>query len=182
MATDINDLSDIHHMALRWSQVRSKKERTKPVNQVILNWLREATKEHDIPLLIEADGSRQTPLKAPSTHEPPIPDFTDTVIVVAGLSALGKPSLMNSSIAPKYFLNSVNYKSTNPSRQALTHFLVHPQGGLKNIPPTTRRIILLNQADTPELQSVGGGMARELLNHYDSVIVGHWNTNNISNI
>ena len=24
-------------------------------------------------------------------HEPPIPEFTDTVIVVAGLSALGKP-------------------------------------------------------------------------------------------
>ena len=46
---------------------------------------------HDLPLLIEADGSRQKPLKAPAEHEPAIPEFVDTVIVVAGLSGLGKP-------------------------------------------------------------------------------------------
>ncbi len=41
-------------------------------------------------LLIEADGSRQKALKAPNEHEPVIPEFTDAVIVVAGLSGLGK--------------------------------------------------------------------------------------------
>ncbi len=50
--------------------------------------------------------------------------------------------------------------------------LTHPQGGLKNIPEPARRIALLNQADTPALQSIGGSMARELLHHFDSVIVG----------
>ena len=50
--------------------------------------------------------------------------------------------------------------------------LTHPQGGLKNIPAHARRIAFLNQADTPELQSIGGSMARELLGHFDSVIVG----------
>ena len=43
------------------------------------------------PLIIEADGARKLPLKAPADHEPPIPYFVDTVITVIGLSGLGKP-------------------------------------------------------------------------------------------
>ncbi|MEJ5226079.1 MAG: selenium cofactor biosynthesis protein YqeC, partial [Anaerolineales bacterium] len=41
-------------------------------------------------LLIEADGARQKPLKAPAAHEPVIPEWVDCVVVVAGLSGLGK--------------------------------------------------------------------------------------------
>lgn len=47
--------------------------------------------EYNAPLLIEADGSRRHPVKAPAEHEPPIPDFVDTVVVTVGLSALGQP-------------------------------------------------------------------------------------------
>lgn len=53
--------------------------------------LHEICRERSLPMLIEADGSRRKPLKAPSDHEPPIPDFVKTVVVVAGLSALGQP-------------------------------------------------------------------------------------------
>jgi molybdenum cofactor cytidylyltransferase len=42
--------------------------------------------------------------------------------------------------------------------------------------------VLLNQADTPELQSMGGGMARELLEHFDSVIVGSLEQNSLRTI
>ena len=31
--------------------------------------------EHNLPLIIEADGSRQLPLKAPAEHEPAIPPW-----------------------------------------------------------------------------------------------------------
>src|SRR5690242_7127481 len=40
-------------------------------------------------LLIEADGSRQRPLKSPAGHEPVIPTWVDLVVVVAGMSGLG---------------------------------------------------------------------------------------------
>ena len=39
-------------------------------------------------VLVEADGSRGLPLKAPASHEPVIPPESDLVIAVAGLSAL----------------------------------------------------------------------------------------------
>lgn len=42
-------------------------------------------------LLIEADGSRQLPIKFPNATEPVLPPQTTRVIVVAGLSALGRP-------------------------------------------------------------------------------------------
>lgn len=42
-------------------------------------------------VLIEADGSRRLPIKYPNETEPVIPPGTDLVLLVAGLSALGKP-------------------------------------------------------------------------------------------
>lgn len=42
-------------------------------------------------LLIEADGSRRLPLKIPAAGEPVIPKCTDQVIIVEGLSGIGRP-------------------------------------------------------------------------------------------
>lgn len=42
-------------------------------------------------MLIEADGSRQKPLKIPADWEPAIPSFANVVISVVGLDCLGKP-------------------------------------------------------------------------------------------
>ena len=49
------------------------------------------SKDHNFSILIEADGARMLPLKAPGEHEPVIPGWVDAVIVLAGMSALGKP-------------------------------------------------------------------------------------------
>jgi probable selenium-dependent hydroxylase accessory protein YqeC len=42
-------------------------------------------------ILVEADGSKRLPLKAPNSTEPVLPDNTDIIVVVAGLSCLNKP-------------------------------------------------------------------------------------------
>ena len=57
------------------------------------------------------------------------------------------------------------------SPDALLRVLTHPQGGLKNIPAQARRMVLLNQADTPELQAQAKALARDLLAAYHSVII-----------
>ena len=69
-------------------------DRTKPVSLPVLHWLDEKSQNQNLALLIEADGSRQKPLKAPAAHEPPIPNFVDAVVVVAGMSA-GRRSVTN---------------------------------------------------------------------------------------
>lgn len=147
--------------------------RTKPVNERILYWLYEYSKKSNSPLLIEADGSRQKPLKAPAAHEPPIPPFTDIVVQVAGLSALGKPLDENRVHRAEIFSQTSGLAlGETIAPQAVTKALIHPKGGLKNIPTTAKRIALLNQADTPELRSIGGGMAKPLLQRFDSVVIG----------
>jgi probable selenium-dependent hydroxylase accessory protein YqeC len=42
-------------------------------------------------VLVEADGSRQLPLKAHASHEPVIPSVTNTVLVVIGIDGFGMP-------------------------------------------------------------------------------------------
>ena len=42
-------------------------------------------------VLVEADGSKQLPLKAHAPHEPVIPENANTVLVVIGIDGLGKP-------------------------------------------------------------------------------------------
>lgn len=42
-------------------------------------------------VLVEGDGSRRLPVKAPGSNEPVIPENSDLVLAVCGLSALGQP-------------------------------------------------------------------------------------------
>ena len=148
-------------------------DRTGPATDEILFWLRENSLLAGIPLLIEADGSHMHPLKAPAEHEPAIPGFSEAVVVVAGLSALGLPLNDEFVHRANIFSKLTGSPFNEPiTAEAVWKLLVHPQGGLKNIPDTARRIVVLNQADTPELQAVGGQIAGQLLNHYDSAVVG----------
>jgi molybdenum cofactor cytidylyltransferase len=134
--------------------------------------LKELVGLHDLPLLVEADGSRQKPLKAPAEHEPVIPGFVDTVIVVAGLRGLGKPLIKEYIHRPDIFASLSGLKINElVTGEALANVLTHAAGGLKNIPPDARRIALLNQSDNPELQAEGWTLAQSLLSSYDAVIV-----------
>jgi len=148
-------------------------DRATSVNENILYWLQTYVQEHAMTLLIEADGSRQKALKAPNEREPVIPEFTDAVIVVAGLSGLGTSLNEDDAHRPQLF-STLSGLSLNDSitPDALIRVLTHLNGGLKNIPPDARRIVFLNRADTLELQSIAGKMSTELLSHFDSIIVG----------
>jgi molybdenum cofactor cytidylyltransferase len=127
---------------------------------------------HQIPLLIEADGSRQLPLKAPADHEPPIPGFVDHVVVVAGLQGLGKPLTADWVHRPEIFAKLAGLQLGEIiTLQALIRVMTHPDGGLKNIPARARRIALLNQADTPESQAQATALIADLLSSYDSVVI-----------
>ncbi len=164
-------------------------DRTKGLDKHLMCRLRAVCNDHALPLLIESDGSRQHPLKAPAEHEPPIPEFVETVVVMAGLSGLGKPLTENyvhriGRYRHLIQLPSERVDGASSGEEIITpemvvKVLTHPDGGLKNIPTKARRVALLNQADTPELQSVGGKMTRDLLVAFDAVLVGSLKHSNI---
>jgi molybdenum cofactor cytidylyltransferase len=147
-------------------------DRTMGLNPDLCSWLREFCASHNLPLLIEADGSRQRPLKAPADLEPAIPEFIETVLVVAGLTGLGKPLTEEFVHRPEIFARLSGLKMGETiTLEAFSRELVNPAGGLKNIPLQARRIVLLNQADTLELRSQGKTLVEKLLPAYHSIII-----------
>jgi len=162
-------------------------DRTTGLDQPAVHWLHDFCQAHGLPLLIEADGSRQRPLKAPADSpassawdEPPIPDFVDLVVVVTGLSGLGQPISGEYVHRPEIFARLAGQAmGTTISPAALVRVLIHSSGGLKNIPSHARRLALLNQAGTPELQAQAKWMAADLLAAFHSVVIASLNQSQV---
>ncbi len=97
-------------------------------------------------VLVEADGSRRLPLKAPADHEPVLPPGTDLVVGVVGLSSLGRPLDGRTVHRPERFCEVSGCALGEPLTWdhvvALAH---HPQGLFKDAPGP--RVMLFNQAD-----------------------------------
>jgi molybdenum cofactor cytidylyltransferase len=109
-----------------------------------------AASDHFDVIIIEADGSRMRPLKAPAAHEPAIPGCTTLVVSVAGLDVLGQP-LTDDAV---HRASMVSHLSHIPPGQPVTAgtvaaVLCHPDGGLKNVPVQARVVPLLNKIDLP---------------------------------
>jgi probable selenium-dependent hydroxylase accessory protein YqeC len=99
-------------------------------------------------VLVEADGARLRPLKAPADHEPVIPTEADAVIALCGMDSLGQ-SIQAASHRPERvaaLLDKPLGAVVTPADAA--RVLLSPQGGRKNVGEKPFRCIL-NKADTP---------------------------------
>ncbi|MEZ4706390.1 MAG: selenium cofactor biosynthesis protein YqeC [Caldilineaceae bacterium] len=118
-------------------------------------------------LLVEADGSKRRPIKAPAAYEPVIPPSTTVLVTVMGLDAVGRPINAEFVHRPELLRqllddywpvsrsNIVEWKNfplgedehLTPSMAA--YLLQHAKGGAKGLPPQARHIVLLNKAESP---------------------------------
>ena len=115
-------------------------------------------------LIVEADGSRERPLKAPADHEPSIPPCATIVIPLAGLDVIGRALDTLHVHRPELVAELAQVSIGAPVTAAtVAAVLGHPQGGLKNVPPTAAVIPFLNKAETTEAQAAGAQVARLLL-------------------
>jgi molybdenum cofactor cytidylyltransferase len=137
-----------------------------------IHQLHEVCGYHALPLLIEADGARQKPLKAPAAHEPVIPEWVETVVVVAGLSGLNQ-ALTEATVhrAERFAALSGLEMGETIRVEALARVLSHLEGGLKGLPTEARRVLLLNQADTLQLQAQAGTLGEALLSTYSGAVI-----------
>lgn len=111
------------------------------------SWIPMLKKTYDI-LLVEADGSRGLPIKAPADYEPVVPPDADAVLGVVGLDCLGRPMDERTVHRPELF--GPLTKCLPGQAIELSHIrslIIHPQGLFKGSPAGALRIILLNKAD-----------------------------------
>jgi molybdenum cofactor cytidylyltransferase len=145
----------------------------------LLNQVYRLSESYHISLLIEADGSKTRPLKAPANHEPVIPGFINTVVVVAGLTGLTQPCSSEWVHRPEIFAKlSGLHPGDLISVDAIVKYLRNKGGGLKKIPSKARRVLLLNQADTISLQSQGREISDQLTQDYHSIVIASLNREN----
>jgi len=100
-------------------------------------------------ILIEADGSRRKPLKAPYPHEPVIPPETTLVVVVAGMDAVGQPFNADAVYNPESVVEHYGFPLEMPIQPAWVAQVVrHEEIGLQGVPEGARVVALLNKTST----------------------------------
>ncbi len=140
----------------------------------LLALVKQRCDELNLPLLIEADGSRRRPLKAPGEHEPAIPAWVNQVSVVVGLTGLGKRLDEETVFRSERFAALCAAEKGAPiTLDKLADYLLSSEGGLKNIPPDAACTVFFNQLDAQPLSvDIQQTYARRLLVGYDQVAWG----------
>lgn len=126
-------------------------------------------------VLVEADGSRMRPFKAPAEHEPVVPDSTTLLVPVFGMDVLGK-ALNDENVhrAERVAALAGISLGETVNAQAIVQVIAHPHGGLKNRPAHARVIPLINKVENDAQHSGAMEMAQHLLTYdaIDAVAIG----------
>lgn len=110
-------------------------------------WIRALSSYWDL-VLVEADGSKHLPVKAPAEHEPVIPELCDVVLGCVGLDCLGLSMDEHHVHRPALFGAVTGCGLGEPIRvRHLINLALHPQGLFKRSPQGARRLLFLNKAD-----------------------------------
>jgi molybdenum cofactor cytidylyltransferase len=165
------DFSELRQLVLITGEL-SADGRTHGLPPDLLEDIHKQAELYNISVLIEADGSRRLPVKAPADHEPAIPAWVDRVVVVAGLSALDLP-IQQVAHRPEQFAQLGGVSVTDAvSEESIVRVLTSDEGGLKNIPADARRYVLLNQVDDEKRAQTSRRMAKGLIEKFDAVLIG----------
>lgn len=97
-------------------------------------------------ILIEADGARQLPFKAPRSHEPIIPSSTSLVVPMAALDVVGQPLDDDHVYNAQAMIERYGYVSGERVKWPwIASILRDDELGLKSVPSAARVVALLNK-------------------------------------
>ena len=112
-------------------------------------------------IIVEADGAKRRPVKAPAGHEPVVPPGADLVAGFVGLGCLGLPMDESTVHRPERFGPVAGCEPGAPIRlEHLAALVRSPQGLFRGAPAGARRVLVLNQADACALDPAA--LLREL--------------------
>jgi len=115
-------------------------------------------------LIVEGDGSRMRPLKAPAPHEPVIPSSATLVVPIVGIQVLGRPLDERSVHRPEIVAALTGASLGEPvSAQMVAAVLGHRRGGAQHVPPGARIVPLINGVEDNERLEQARRIARHLL-------------------
>ncbi|PLX42949.1 MAG: putative selenium-dependent hydroxylase accessory protein YqeC [Deltaproteobacteria bacterium] len=115
-------------------------------------------------IVVEGDGSRRMPLKAPGDGEPVVPFMTSLFIAVVGLSALGATLDEDNVFRPHLAAKATGAKVGDTITTEMVSALLNaPEGLKKGLPAYARGLVALNQCDTDEEFRKADELAKKIL-------------------
>lgn len=124
-------------------------------------------------VLIEADGARMRPVKAPALHEPVIPEQTQMLAGCIGLDCLGKPLDERTAHRPE-LLSAISGQALGSpiTEKTLISLIKSGQGLFKAPNQEMKNILVLNKADTQTRIDQGKSLANGAVKMSDQVHTG----------
>lgn len=131
-----------------WIGTKAKKGKMSSVPELILAEI----ESWNVPLLVEADGARMLPLKVPGEQEPVLLPQTTHVFSVYGMDALDQKLEEICFRSEKAAELLGKQPEDQVTEEDIIKLACHEQGGRKGCPKQAEYIVVLNKADTKELQ------------------------------
>ena len=99
-------------------------------------------------VLVEADGAKMLPVKAPGDHEPVVPPETTLLVPVVGIDALSAPleTIAHRPYLLARLLDLSLHETLTPAHVA--HLLSSSDGALRNAPAQARIVPFINKVET----------------------------------
>lgn len=128
-------------------------------------------------ILVEADGARHLPLKAPAPHEPVVPLSSRWVVAVVGLDAIGRPLTDEWVFRSRLFAEIAGLALGSAiTEESVAAALVHENGIMKDCPAGALKYVFLNKAETEDRRLMGRQIAHilqeKVLRRPERVIIG----------
>ena len=120
-------------------------------------------------VVVEADGSRGMPLKAFGPHEPQVPSATGTIVLMAGLDAIGRPFTAEHVHRADVLADTLGMPLGGTVTSRIFVSAVRDQvARLRQRWPASRIVALLNKADSRNEEALGLQLADDLIGNHDT--------------
>lgn len=115
-------------------------------------WFTSGIADH---VVVEADGSRRKPFKAPYAYEPVIAEQTTMLVACIGAQALGQP-IAKSCHRSDAVIDIVGGSIDDPlTPAAAAQVLLSDAGSRKGLPPRAEFAVLIHQVDDDRAEAAG---------------------------
>jgi len=115
-------------------------------------------------ILVECDGAKHKPIKAPAAYEPVVPATATRAIGVIGLDAVGSPIEDACVHRLEQFCEVVQRRPGEMiDEQAVVDLIVSSQGLFKGVPDGCKKYVLLNKAEDARRKASAGNILISLL-------------------
>ncbi|WP_015294905.1 MULTISPECIES: selenium cofactor biosynthesis protein YqeC [Tepidanaerobacter] len=116
-------------------------------------------------ILIEADGSKGLPIKAPAYNEPVIPKKTTILIGVIGIDALGR-TIDDKTVHRPEFLSMISGKPLGGiiDEAVIQNLIFSPYGLFKGATEQMKKVVVINKVDNNQILDLAIKLAESIKN------------------